>query len=73
MSDDKKVIRLDTITTLDLPPKLVVEGALEEDFKDVVIMGLLESGEAYYATNIANVGNVLLILERFKLAILEED
>lgn len=71
MSD--KVIRLNTITTLDLPPKLVVEGALKEDFEDVVIMGLLENGEAYYATNIANVGNVLLILERFKLAILEED
>jgi hypothetical protein len=68
-----KVIRLDTITTLDLQPELIIKGAMEEKFKDVVIMGLLEDGEAYYATNIANVGNVLLILERFKLAILEEE
>lgn len=69
---DNKVVRLDTITTLDLPARQVLEEALKEEFDDVVIIGKLEDGDAYYSTNRVNVGDVLLMLERFKLAIIEE-
>ena len=64
-----KVIQLDTITYLDLPPDRVLQNTIGE-LDSVVLMGYDKDGEEYFTSSISDGADVLWLLERCKLKLL---
>ena len=60
-----EVIQLGGVTRLDIPADRVLEGAMGK-LKSVVVIGYDEAGEEYFASSIADGGEVLWLLERCK-------
>ena len=70
-----KVIPLNNITHLDLPPDRILENAIGK-MDSVVLLGYDKEGTEYFASSIADGGDVLWLLERCKQDLLnpmEED
>ena len=65
-----EVVVGDFITKLDVPPKRVIEGAVEANLKSVVIIGFDEDGDEYFASSIADGGTVMFLMERAKFKLL---
>lgn len=65
-----KVIPLNCVTRLDLPPDRVLEGA-KGTLDGLVIMGYDHEGELYFASTYADGGEVLWLLEQCKAALLD--
>ena len=65
-----KVIPLGMVTRLDLPVERVLDGAKESCPDGVVILGYDADGEPYFASSIADGGEVLWLLEKLKLKLL---
>lgn len=57
---------LPVASTLDLPADRVLQGALEQDLREVVILGVKADGREYFAHSKAHAGDVLWLMERFK-------
>lgn len=70
MSDN--VIPLGCVTRLKLPVDRVLEGA-KDRLDDVVIMGYDKDGELYFASTYADGGEVLWLLEKCKIALLDAE
>lgn len=64
-----KVIPLHCVTSLDLPVERVLEAA-KEQLEGVVLLGYTHDGEMYFASTYADGGEVLWLLEKCKLALL---
>jgi hypothetical protein len=64
-----KVVPFTGITKLDLPPDRILEGAIGE-LEGVVILGYKKDGTEYFASSYADGGDVLWLLERLKLKLL---
>jgi hypothetical protein len=64
------VVVLPVVTKLDLPPDRIIEAALGK-LESVVIMGYDKDGNEYFAASCADGGDVLWILERSKLKLLQ--
>jgi hypothetical protein len=59
------VVTLDTKTLLPIPPERVLEGALEQTFSRVTVIGVIdESGEEYIASSASDCGAILWDMER---------
>lgn len=68
-----KVIRLNTVTRLNLPPDVILEAA-KGTLDGVVIMGYdKDGGGEYFASSYADGGDVLWLIERCKMALLSDD
>ena len=67
-----KVIPLNNITYLDIPPDRILESAIGK-LEDVVIIGYDKDEEEYYASSIADGADVLWLLEKCKKQLLEDD
>lgn len=65
------VIEWNGITRLDLPPERVIAKALEAGLVNVVILGHTEDGQEYFASSLADGGDVLWLLERCKKLLLD--
>ena len=65
------VITLDVITKLDIPADRVIKAVQDLDIQDIVVLGYLESGEFYFASNLADGGSVMLLLETAKKRLME--
>ena len=65
-----KLIPLGNITRLDLPVSTVLKAA-EDQLESVVLLGYDKEGEEYFASTIADGGEVIWLLERAKKALLE--
>ncbi len=65
-----KVVNLDVVTRLDLPPSRILRGALDTDLESVVILGYDRDGEEYFASSVADGGAVLWLMERLKAQLL---
>ena len=63
------VIPFTGITKLDLDPDMVIE-QIKGKLEGVVIMGYTKDGEEYFASSYADGGDVLWLLERMKLRLL---
>ena len=61
---------LQCITSLDLPPDRVLEGAVGK-LKAVVIMGYDNDDKEYFASSIADGGTVIWLMERNKKLLME--
>lgn len=68
-----KIIPFTGITSLDLPPDLILDQA-KGKLEGVVILGFLEDGsETYFASSYADGGTVLWLIEKLKLQLLSSD
>jgi hypothetical protein len=65
------VILFNGITKLDLNPDLVLESA-KGTLQGFVIVGYDKDGQEYFASTYADGGDVLWLLERMKLKLLEQ-
>lgn len=71
MSDDNdNVIVLPVVTKLDIPADRILDGALEDKLDKVVVLGYDMEGEEYFASSIADGGEVIWLIERAKLKLL---
>lgn len=70
MSDDK-VIPFGGITRLDLPVDRILDGAKEWGAQSVVVIGRDGDGEFAFASSAADGGEVLWLLEKAKLELIE--
>jgi hypothetical protein len=66
------VIPLGCVTKLDLPVERVLEAA-KERLESVVLVGWDTEGELYFASTIADGGDVNWLLDKAKQALLAED
>jgi hypothetical protein len=64
------VIPLNNITMLDLPVPRILEEA-KEYLNTVVLIGTDKDGELYFSSSVADGGEVLWLLEKAKLALLD--
>lgn len=67
---DDKVVTLDLITRLDIPVERVIQG-IPENMQSLVICGYDVDGEFYFASNKADGGDVLWLLELAKKRLME--
>ena len=58
------------VTRLVIPAERVLEWASKKDLKSVVVMGYTEDGDEYFASSIADGGEVVWLIERAKLKLL---
>ena len=65
------VIPLGNITSLDLPTDRVLEECKGDCTDGVVVLGFDDDGELYFASSIADGGEVLWLLEMAKKNLLE--
>ena len=63
-----KVIPINGITRLDLPPNQILDAARDK-LECVVVLGYDHDGQEYFATSLADGGEVLWLLERCKVAL----
>ena len=61
---------LKTITILDTPTERVLNGALAQKLQSCFIVGTDENGELYFASSMADGGDVLWWMEQAKLVLL---
>ncbi len=66
------VIPLNNITLLDLPPDRILEKAIGE-MDSVVILGYDKEGKEYFASSIKGGSDVLWLIERCKIILLNLD
>ncbi len=67
---EDNVVVLPVITSLDIPPERVLNGALNADLDRVVVMGYDKEGNEYFASSIADGADVVWLAERMKLKLL---
>lgn len=60
-------------TRLDIPAERVLDGAVEAKLDRVVVLGYDQNGEEYFASSIADGGDILWLMERLKLRLLRTD
>ncbi len=65
------VVEFNGITSLDLTPDRVIQGALNAKMTEVVIVGFDEDGEFYFASSKADSGDVIYHLEMAKHKLLQ--
>lgn len=70
MSNGKNIIRFPGVTRLDIDPNQVLQEAVGK-LEGVVIAGIDESGEHYFASSYADGGETLWLLEMCKKRLLE--
>lgn len=63
-----KVIPINGITRLDLPPNQILDAARDK-LECVVVLGYDNDDQEYFATSLADGGEVLWLLERCKVAL----
>lgn len=66
-----KIIPLGNITRLDLPTERVLDQVKGHCSDGVVVIGFDDDGEFYFASSIADGGEVLWLLEQAKLKLLQ--
>lgn len=69
MSDN--IVKLATITKLDLDPDVVIGAALTAQMRDVLVIGFDTTGDFYFAGSSANAGTTILLLEMAKRSLLD--
>lgn len=65
------VVILPVETTLDIPADRVLTGAMSANLTGAVVIGWDERGDFYFASSLADGGNVLWLMEQAKIRLLE--
>lgn len=72
MGDRDNVVILPVVTRLDIPPERVLNGALEADLEAVIVIGVTKDDSHYFSSSLGHGGEVLWLIERAKLALMQE-
>ena len=67
------LINLDIITTQDVDPNRVLSEAIKNDVDSLIVVGYDKSGAFYFASSKANDTEVLWMLEKAKLTLLNSE
>ena len=67
------IVELPVITKLDIPSERVLHSAAKHGMDDVVVIGYDNDGEFYFASNKADGGTVIWLLELAKKKLLETE
>lgn len=67
------VIAFPGITRADISPSTVLTAATEQDFKAVVVIGVTQTGEEYFAASCGDAAEANWMADRFKQALLTFD
>lgn len=67
-----EVVDLNCVTTLDLPPEKVLRSALGAELTEVVVIGYDADGNSYFASSVADAGQVTWHLERAKWRLMRQ-
>ena len=71
MSDkEDKVVNFSGITRLDIPPERILRGALKRDLESVVVMGWTKDGDTYFASGMADGGDVMWLMRKCEQVLL---
>lgn len=70
MSDDDNVVIFPGETYHDLPPNRILEQAMKQGLKQIVLLGVDDEGEFYIAACNGDAADVVFMLEQAKLALL---
>lgn len=65
-----EIVFLPCVTTHNLPPDRVLEGALREELEGVVVLGFTKQAEPYFASSYADGGDVMWLMELCKAELL---
>jgi len=60
------VVRLPVVTTLDTPTDVILDGAKAHGLQDCVVVGWDKDGKFYFASSVADGGDVLWLFEHAK-------
>lgn len=66
-----EVVVLPVVTRLDVPAERILEGAVAAGLEKAVVIGWAAGGEFYFASSLADGGEVLWLLEMAKKRLLE--
>jgi len=66
-----EIVRLETLTSLDIDVGLVLDGAKNANLSAVIIIGEDEDGDFYFASNKSDGGDALWLLEKAKHKLLK--
>lgn len=66
-----KIIIFPGITKLDIPPERIVAKINEESLSEVVVLGWKPDGSFYFASSIADGGDVLWLLRTAEIKLLQ--
>lgn len=67
----ENVVILPVVTRLDIQPSRILDAAQSEEFEQVVVIGRTADGDEYFASSAADGGDVLWMIERAKLHLLQ--
>ena len=65
------VVILDGETRLDIPADRVLDGA-QGQLERVILIGKDKHGKSYHASSFSSIGDMLLMIERFKEDLLQQ-
>ena len=66
-----EVVILGGVTTLDIPAERVLNGGLEADLKDAVLIGRDQNGELYFAGTTSDAAKIVWLMEVAKIELLK--
>lgn len=69
--NDGNVVALSVITSHDIPADRVLVSAIGQ-LESVIVIGYDKDGDEYFASSIADGGDTLWLMERFKMALLRK-
>lgn len=58
-------------TMADVPVENVLNGAVNADLKEAIVIGRDQDGEPFYASSLGDAGHILLEIEKFKKVLME--
>lgn len=67
------VVNLPVRTKLDLPPERVLDAAKDADLDGCFVIGRTKDGDLYFASSIADGGDILWLWEKAKPLLMEAD
>lgn len=64
------VVELPVVTSLDIPCERILRKAAEADLQTAIVIGRDQDGELYFASSVADGGDVLWLMEIAKKALI---
>lgn len=64
------VVNLRAVTRLDVPASRILAEAMESNLEAVIVIGWDRDGDHYYGSSVADGGDALWLVEKFKTALM---
>lgn len=68
---ESNIIQFNNIVSAEIPCEKVLQGAIAANLDAVLVIGWDENGEMYSASSMGDVGELLLLIEKYKKELLD--